>query len=157
LGDNVFWTVGTFQAGRGIEAFDIKLTGYSHDDARAFLERIVTIRPPEYKPPPGRAYTDLGWVCAALTGPATFVAVWIYCAATYGFLIGFFLGWIPAVILALLVAVAMIYLWPLAAIALLYLIYRVFGVYPALPTYIAIIIAIFAIATVWWWHMVRDR
>jgi hypothetical protein len=117
----------------------------------------MTIRPPEYKPPPRRAYTDLGWVCAALTGPATFVAVWIYCATTYGFLIGFFLGWMPAVILALLVAVAMIYLWPLVAIALLYLIYRVFGVYPALPTYIAIIIAIFAIATVWWWHMVRDR
>jgi hypothetical protein len=125
--------------------------------ARRPILNQMSIRPPEYRPPPGRAYTDLGWVCAALTGPATFVAVWIYCAATYGFLIGFFLGWIPAVILALLVAVAMVYLWPLAAIALLYLIYRVFGVYPALPTYIAIIIAIFAIATIWWWHMVRDR
>jgi hypothetical protein len=31
----------------------------------------MTIRPPEYKPPPRRAYTDLGWIFAALTGPAT--------------------------------------------------------------------------------------
>jgi hypothetical protein len=45
------------------------------------------------KPPPRRAYTDLGWIFAALTGSATLPAVWIYCAVTYGFLLGFFLGW----------------------------------------------------------------
>jgi hypothetical protein len=88
----------------------------------------VTIRPPEYKPPPRRTYTNIGWVCAALIGPAAFLAVWIYCAVTYGFLLGFFLGWIPALIFALLIAVVMIYLWPLAAVALLYLIYREFGI-----------------------------
>jgi len=38
------------------------------------------------------------------------------------------LGWIPALIFALLIAVVMIYLWPLAAAALLYLIYREFGI-----------------------------
>jgi hypothetical protein len=113
----------------------------------------MTIRPPEYKPPPRTTYTDLGWIFAALTGPATLLAVWIYCAVTYGFLLGFGLGWIPAVILALLVAVATIYLWPLAAVALLYVIYRIFG--PEWLTYIAVFIGVIAIATVWWWHVVR--
>jgi hypothetical protein len=80
-------------------------------------ETEVTISPPAYKPPPRRAYTDLGWLCAALIGPATFLAVWIYCAVTYGFLLGFLLGWIPALILALLVAVVTIFLWPLLAVA----------------------------------------
>jgi len=72
----------------------------------------MTTPPPKYQPPPRRRYTDLGWLCAALTGPATFLAIWIYCAVTYGFLFGFLLGWIPALLLALVVAVAMIYLWP---------------------------------------------
>jgi hypothetical protein len=115
----------------------------------------VTIRPPEYKPPPRRAYTDIGWACAALMGPAAFLAVWIYCAVKYGVLFGFFLGWIPALILALAVAVAMIFLWPLAAVAILYLIYRGFGTHPELQAYVAALIGIFAIAIVWWWHMVR--
>jgi hypothetical protein len=125
--------------------------------ARAPILEKMTITPPEYKLPPRRAYTDLGWVCAVLIGSATLIAVWIYCAVTYGFLLGFFLGWIPALVLALVVAVAMIYLWPLAALALLYVIYRIFGIYPALPSYIVAFVAIFSIATVWWWHMVRQR
>jgi hypothetical protein len=45
-----------------------------------------------------------------LAGPARLIADRIYCTVTYGFVFGFFLGWIPALILALLVAVAMIYL-----------------------------------------------
>ena len=115
----------------------------------------MSIRPPEYKPPPKRIYTNIGWVCAALAGPATFVAIWIYCAVTYGFLLGFFLGWIPAFILALVVAMILIYMWPLVAAVLLYAIYRVLGGHPHLLNYIAVLIAICAIATVWWWHMVR--
>ena len=114
----------------------------------------MTIRPPEYKPPPRRAYTDLGWFCAALTGPATFLAVWIYCAVTYGLLLGFFLGWFPALILALLAAVATIFLWPLPAAAILYVIYRVFGIHLNIA---AALIGIFAIGVVWWWHMVRTE
>jgi len=115
----------------------------------------MTIRPPEYKPPPSRAYTNAGWACAALIGPALFLAVWIYCAVTYGVLFGFFLGWIPALILALVVSVAMIYLWPLAAAAILYLIFEFFDVHQELLTYISIFIGIFAITIIWWWHMVR--
>ena len=117
----------------------------------------MTIRPPEYKPPPRRAYTNLGWMFAALTGPATLLAVWIYCAVTYGLLLGFFLGWIPALILALLVAVATIFLWPLAAVAVLYLIYPVFSVHPQLLTYTAAFVGIVAIAMIWWWHIVNNE
>lgn len=120
-------------------------------------EAKVTIRSPEYKPPLRRAFTDLGWACAALTGPATFVAAWIYCTVTWGFVFGFFLGWIPALILALVVAIATIYLWPLAAVALLYVIYRVFDIHPELLAYIGVLVGIIAIAAVWWWHVVRNN
>jgi hypothetical protein len=90
-------------------------------------------------------------------GPATLIAVWIYCAVTYGFLLGFGLSWIPALILALLVAVATIFLCPLAAVSVLYLVYRVFNIHPELLTYIAVFIGILATATVWWWHVVRHN
>ena len=116
----------------------------------------MTIRPPEYKPPPRTTYTDLGWIFAALTGPATLLAVWIYCAV-YGFLWGFFLGWFPALILALLVVVATIFLWPLAAVAVLYVIYRVFGVHRELLIYIAAFVGIIAIAMIWWWHVAKNK
>ena len=115
----------------------------------------MTIRPPEYKPPPRRTYTNIGWVCAALIGPAAFLAVWIYCAVTYGVLLGFFLGWIPALILAVIAALAMIFLWTLAAASIFYLIYRGFGIHAELLPYIAVLTGIFAIGIVWWWHMVR--
>jgi hypothetical protein len=121
------------------------------------VAKKMSIRPPEYKPPPRRAYTNLGWIFAALTGPATLLAVWIYCAVTYGFLLGFFLGWIPALILALLVAVATIFLWPLAAVAVLYVIYRVFGVHPELLIYIAAFVGVIAIAMIWWWHVGNNK
>jgi hypothetical protein len=61
----------------------------------------------------------------------------LLCAVTYGFFLGFGLGWIPALILALLVVVATIFLWPLAAVAVLYVIYRVFRL--------------------WWWHVAKNK
>ena len=48
-------------------------------------------------------------------------------------------------------------LWPLAAVVLLYAIYRVLGIHLHLLNYIAALIAICAIAIVWWWHMVRHN
>jgi len=117
----------------------------------------MTIRPPEYEPPPRTTYTDLGWIFAALTGPATLLAVWIYCAVTYGFFLGIGLGWIPALILALLVAVATIFLWPLAAVGVLYVIYQFFGMDPELFTYIPVFVGIIAIAMIWWWHLGRHN
>jgi hypothetical protein len=121
------------------------------------VAKKMSIRPPEYKPPPRRAYTNLGWLCAALTGPATLLAVWIYCAVTYGFLLGFGLGWIPALVLALLVVVATIFLWPLIVVAVLYMIYRVFGVHPELLIYIAAFVGIIAIVMIWWWHVANNK
>jgi len=121
------------------------------------VAKKMSIRPPEYKPPPRRAYTNLGWIFAALTGPATLLAVWIYCAATYGFLLGFGLGWIPALVLALLVVVATIFLWPLVVVAVLYMIYRVFGVHPELLIYIAAFVGIIAIVMIWWWHVANNK
>jgi hypothetical protein len=64
----------------------------------------------------------------------------IYCAVTCGFVLGFGLGWIPALILALLVVVATIFLWPLAAVDL--------GVHPELMIYIAAFVGIIAIAMI---------
>jgi hypothetical protein len=56
--------------------------------------------------------------------------------------------------LALLVAVATIFLWPLPAAAILYVIYRVFGIHLNIA---AALIGTFAIGVVWWWHMVRTE
>jgi hypothetical protein len=125
--------------------------------ARSCRRQKMTTRPPEYKPPPRTTYTDLGWIFAALTGPATLLAVWIYCVVTYGFFLGFGLGWIPATILALLVALATIFLWPLAAVAVLYVIYRVFDVHPEPLTYIAAFVGIIAIAMIWWWNVANNK
>ena len=71
--------------------------------------------------------------------------------------LGFFLGWIPALILALLVVVATIFLWPLVAVAVLYVIYRVFGVHPELLIYIAAFVGIIAIVMIWWWHVANNK
>ncbi len=62
-----------------------------------------------------------------------------------------------ALILALLVVVATIFLWPLAAVAVLYVIYRVFGVHPELLIYIAAFVGIIAIAMIWWWHVANTK
>jgi hypothetical protein len=71
--------------------------------------------------------------------------------------LGFGLGWIPALILALLVAVATIFLWPVVAVVLLYLIYRAFVIHPESLTYIALFVGIIVLAAVWWWHVGRDK
>jgi hypothetical protein len=46
----------------------------------------------------------LAWV-------VTFLGAWAYCAMAYGFLLGFGFGWLPAVILAFIVAGAVWLLW----------------------------------------------
>lgn len=50
-------------------------------------------------------YTEIG----KLVGGIVFFTSWVYCAFTYGFLLGFGLGWIPSMILCIF-AIA---LWPL--------------------------------------------
>ena len=51
------------------------------------------------------------------SGAATFLATWVYCAATYGFLFGFGLGWLPAAILGVIFGFAMLLAWQLALAA----------------------------------------
>jgi hypothetical protein len=48
-----------------------------------------------------------------------FLGCWIYCIASYGFLLGVGLGWLPSAITATVVSL----LWPLIAIALLVLVW----------------------------------
>lgn len=50
----------------------------------------------------------LGWIA----GIITFFGAWIYCVSEYGFLWGFGFGWVPALILSVIVCYLM-YLWPL--------------------------------------------
>lgn len=38
----------------------------------------------------------IGKICAVVT----FLVAWAYCSLTYGFLLGFGIGWLPSVILA---------------------------------------------------------
>lgn len=49
----------------------------------------------------------------------TFLGTWIWCAANYGFLLGFGLGWLPSAILATIVAVVAAILWPIIVLGLI--------------------------------------
>ncbi len=44
-----------------------------------------------------------------------FIGCWIYCIATYGFLLGVGVGWLPS----LIIAVISFFIWPLYALILL--------------------------------------
>ena len=62
-------------------------------------------------PPPDltyKAFAIYGWGFV-ITGSIVFVGSYIYCIATYGFLFGVGLGWLPSLIVAFLAAL----LWPL--------------------------------------------
>jgi hypothetical protein len=63
------------------------------------------------KPLPSDIYAGGGIVIGGLT----FIVSWVYCIATYGFLLGFGLGWIPSAMLAAILGT----LWPLVVIALI--------------------------------------
>ena len=57
---------------------------------------------------------DVDWypIGVAITGLIVFVGSWIYCIATYGFLFGVGLGWLPSFIVAVVAG----FLWPLIAL-----------------------------------------
>jgi hypothetical protein len=48
----------------------------------------------------GIAYAGLGAVLGIAAGAITFFAIWIYCAMTYGFVLGLGLSWFPAAVCA---------------------------------------------------------
>ena len=54
------------------------------------------------------------WAAMGAAG-LTFIAAWIYCIATYGFLVGVSLGWIPAAICASIASAIFYYGWGLIA------------------------------------------
>lgn len=71
----------------------------------------------------GLSYFGVGYVLGIVAGVLTFVAAYIYCIATYGFLFGLGLGWLPSGILATLVAWAVVFLWgPILVVFILALI-----------------------------------
>lgn len=49
-----------------------------------------------------------------IVGGIAFVIAWIYAIATYGFFLGVGLGWVPALIIGLVVGM----LWPLVVLAI---------------------------------------
>ena len=68
----------------------------------------------------GFSYIAIGYVLGAVAGVITFVGAYIYCIATYGFLFGLGLGWLPSIILAGIVGWAVVFLWgPAIVIGLL--------------------------------------
>lgn len=59
----------------------------------------------------------------AITASITFIASWIYCIATYGFLFGVGLGWLPSIIVAVIAGA----LWPLIVLGVAVLLLLVFA------------------------------
>jgi hypothetical protein len=56
---------------------------------------------------------------AGLGGFVTFIGAYIYCIATYGFILGFGFGWIPSIIAAIIVSQVVHFLWgPIILVAL---------------------------------------
>lgn len=66
----------------------------------------------------GIAYAGIGYVFGFITGIVTFIGTWVYCAMTYGFVLGLGLGWFPAAICAGIVGWATVFLWGPALVAL---------------------------------------
>jgi hypothetical protein len=48
-----------------------------------------------------------------IVGVLSFIAIWIYALASWGFLIGLMFGWIPALIGGVILG----YIWPLVVLA----------------------------------------
>ncbi len=67
--------------------------------------------------PSKRSYLETGVVLGWITGLLTFIAAYIYCIATYGFLFGLGLGWLPSGILAAIVGGLTVFLWGPAIVA----------------------------------------
>ena len=58
---------------------------------------------------------DIYLIGYTITAIITFVICYLYCIATYGFLLGLGLGWLPSGIVARIVG----FLWPIIALLLL--------------------------------------
>ena len=57
------------------------------------------------------SYWDTGRRVGLVVGAITFIASWIYCIASYGYLLGVGLGWLPSLIVAVVAYFASMLLW----------------------------------------------
>jgi hypothetical protein len=62
-------------------------------------------------------YERISAAASNITFWLTFAIAYIYCMATYGFLFGFGLGWLPSYILGLIAGIAAAFLWPILVLA----------------------------------------
>jgi hypothetical protein len=72
-------------------------------------------------------YTIGGKWVGGITSVVTFFGCWIYCTATYGFLFGFGLGWIPSIIAASIAGVLAGLLWPFLLLGVVIMAFAIFG------------------------------
>jgi hypothetical protein len=72
-------------------------------------------------------YGLIGNLLGGLGAIIAFFGSWWYCAATYGYLFGFGLGWIPSFILAIIVFAVLRWLWPLIALGIFLLLNEAFS------------------------------
>lgn len=56
-------------------------------------------------------YFAVGGLLGLIPALIAFIGGWWYCASTYGFLLGFGLGWLPSIILAAIIFFAIMLLW----------------------------------------------
>lgn len=64
-------------------------------------------------------YLDLGEGFGVAAGFLTFIIAYIYCTASYGFLFGFGLGWLPSAVLAAVVGGVVVFIWAPVLVAVL--------------------------------------
>jgi hypothetical protein len=57
---------------------------------------------------------DLYLIGVPITAVLTFISCWIYAVMTYGFFLGIGLGWLPAIVIAIIAG----WLWPLIALVI---------------------------------------
>jgi hypothetical protein len=67
-------------------------------------------------------YLSIGYVLGAIAGWISFIGAYVWCIATYGFLFGLGLGWLPSMILGWVVFGATCLLWGPAALCVVALI-----------------------------------
>ena len=82
----------------------------------------------------GGTYFRIGGAIGIIPSIITFVGAWWYCAAAYGFLFGFGLGWLPAIILAAIVELALMLLWAPALVGIAIFAFEVTSRQPSDPS-----------------------
>lgn len=88
-------------------------------------------------------YFAVGRWFGVLPAIVAFFASWWYCVEHYGYLLGFGFGWLPSVILAVIVFFAVAFLWGLAAAAVAYYLLPTITDYIEASRYSGLVVALF--------------